>query len=97
MGQVSPADDHHRWDTKTLYRVLSYRWSHWSTTIMQRRKSVPLVAVTEWPPPHLLLPDTIEEIEAGRQTPQRQRSLFDTDSREDRIERLTTHRSRKHD
>jgi hypothetical protein len=41
-----------------------------------------------WPPAEYALPDTIEEIERGRRTPQRQRSLLDQDTLEERLERL---------
>ena len=42
-----------------------------------------------WPPVELRLPDSIEEIERGRPEPRRQRTLFDGDSRETWLTRLT--------
>ena len=40
---------------------------------------------SRWPPAHLLLPDSIEAIEAGRPEPQRQAGLFNV-----RIKRATS-------
>lgn len=53
---------------------------------MRRSKDHPK---PEWPPKEYRLPDTLEEIEAGRRERPKQQSLFDQDGREARMEQLT--------